>query len=64
LTHGHVEGDLLAFNEGAATASIDRGVVDEDVLIPFPLNEAETFFVVEPLHNASHLLIQNRSSFA
>ena len=64
LAHGHVKGDLLALNEGTATAAIDCGVVDEDVLIPFPLNEAETLLVVEPLHNASHLLIQDRSSFS
>src|SRR5262245_9053686 len=41
----------LTLGEGAESASLDRRVVDEDVLLARPLDEAVPLGVVEPFHH-------------
>jgi hypothetical protein len=47
-----VKGNSVAVFQGFETAAVDPGVVDENVLTVFRLDEAVTFFVVEPLHSS------------
>src|SRR5512143_1327388 len=47
-----VKGNFVAVFQGLETAAVDAGVMDENVLTIFRLNETVTFFVVEPLHSS------------
>ena len=52
-TLNDVELDALAFGEGAETATLDRRVMDEAILLAtLRRDEAEALRVIEPLHGA------------
>src|SRR5262249_460824 len=60
LTLHDVELDALAFGEGLEAATLDRGVVDEAILLSlFRRDEAEGLRIVEPLDGAgrTHVLL-------
>ena len=50
--HSH-EGDLLAFLQAFEASALDRAVVHKQVRTVFRGDEAEAFFIVEPLDGAS-----------
>ena len=49
----NLEGDFVALIEGFESCSDDGRVMHEDVLTRFLGDEAETFFIVEPLDFAA-----------
>jgi hypothetical protein len=48
-----VELDRIALIQGAVSGRIDCGVMAEDILAAFALNESVAFFTVEPLYRTS-----------
>lgn len=48
----NVEGHFVTLIEGFETASIDTGMMNEDVRTVLLLNEAITFGVIKPFHNS------------
>ena len=66
FARNNVEVDVVAFVQSSEAFSLDRAIVDEDVLTGFLGDEAKPVFVVKPLyfatgHNALSLLKLTRA---
>ena len=56
LPHGDFHGDFLTFFQRPSSSPIDGAEMDEHILTAGLFNEAETFFVIEPLNGTFNSL--------
>ena len=57
LAGNDLEGHSLSFLETAAAIHVDGGVMHKDIVFPLAGDEAEAFFIVEPLNNTRFQLV-------